>query len=972
MVDLPAILIETARNTVIESNSGKESRLMKPSLLFIEDDLLQSDIIMSYLEQEFETVHVTDCFKAQSELKKKKFDVVLTDYMLPKMNGLEFIQYLHSEHLRIPAVLLTASNNVRTAFEALRIGAYDFLSKDIGNCFLELLCPVLHRTLKQYKLNKHMSDAMRIVEEEKNTALEVCDSMSQGIVIVDSNGFVSYSNIYFKNHLAPLFEGGLEIGDSLEILLQLIMSKQIHELYDLFNDLGSFMNELQNPSRIVEIAVGCFFYDVSLKKLSNSSYAIIFKDITQQKMEANALNAILSYSPVPIVTTDGEGHVIFANKMAYDLTGYSYEDLAKNNINQLFHIEGLHFSNGMFDDVQEYGENTKYERQYVQTADQRSIPVDISISAVNIFGRKNIVFSFVDVTSTVASEKRMLEASKLTQSIIESSPFSIIATDTEGQILAVSPALEKLLWYSKDEIVGDHSISMFLDQYELEHALHASEDEGNPASTMDILIGKAHDNVVESREWTCVRKDGSTVPISLTASVLKSHDNTITGYVFILLDITEQKKAHEYITHIAHHDELTGLPNRSLMRDRIQNNIARLKRYDEKFAVLLIDLDHFKRINDSLGHMAGDELLKEVSARMRNCLRESDTVCRIGGDEFVVILNNIDTTNDVEVIVKKVIHAVSEPVKIGQNTIMVTFSLGVSMAPDHSSDLDDLLRFADIAMYAAKNKGRNNFHFFSEALELESMQKMFVEQSLYSAYENKHLVMHYQPQIDMKTNQIVGFESLIRWVSPERGVIYPDQFLSSAETSGFIVTLGEWIMSQSIADVKRLSLQDGRQYKIAVNVSARQFDKANFVERVLAILQEHDFPPEYLQIEITESVILHKSEQSLTHFKKLKEHNVSIALDDFGTGYSSMSYITHYPIDTLKIDRSFMDLSRHENKTVISAVAAIAKSMNLNLVAEGIENIEQLAFVKLKGAQLAQGYYYSRPVDIGDVKKIQY
>ncbi|MEC8009464.1 MAG: EAL domain-containing protein [Pseudomonadota bacterium] len=945
---------------------------MKPSLLFIEDDLLQSDIIMSYLEQEFETVHVTDCFKAQSELKKKKFDVVLTDYMLPKMNGLEFIQYLHSEHLRIPAVLLTASNNVRTAFEALRIGAYDFLSKDIGNCFLELLCPVLHRTLKQYKLNKHMSDAMRIVEEEKNTALEVCDSMSQGIVIVDSNGFVSYSNIYFKNHLAPLFEGGLEIGDSLETLLQLIMSKQIHELYDLFNDLGSFMNELQNPSRIVEIAVGCFFYDVSLKKLSNSSYAIIFKDITQQKMEANALNAILSYSPVPIVTTDGEGHVIFANKMAYDLTGYSYEDLAKNNINQLFHIEGLHFSNGMFDDVQEYGENTKYERQYVQTADQRSIPVDISISAVNIFGRKNIVFSFVDVTSTVASEKRMLEASKLTQSIIESSPFSIIATDTEGQILAVSPALEKLLWYSKDEIVGDHSISMFLDQYELEHALHASEDEGNPASTMDILIGKAHDNVVESSEWTCVRKDGSTVPISLTASVLKSHDNTITGYVFILLDITEQKKAHEYITHIAHHDELTGLPNRSLMRDRIQNNIARLKRYDEKFAVLLIDLDHFKRINDSLGHMAGDELLKEVSARMRNCLRESDTVCRIGGDEFVVILNNIDTTNDVEVIVKKIIHAVSEPVKIGQNTIMVTFSLGVSMAPDHSSDLDDLLRFADIAMYAAKNKGRNNFHFFSEALELESMQKMFVEQSLYSAYENKHLVMHYQPQIDMKTNQIVGFESLIRWVSPERGVIYPDQFLSSAETSGFIVTLGEWIMSQSIADVKRLSLQDGRQYKIAVNVSARQFDKANFVERVLAILQEHDFPPEYLQIEITESVILHKSEQSLTHFKKLKEHNVSIALDDFGTGYSSMSYITHYPIDTLKIDRSFMDLSRHENKTVISAVAAIAKSMNLNLVAEGIENIEQLAFVKLKGAQLAQGYYYSRPVDISDVKKIQY
>ncbi|HBF06889.1 MAG TPA: hypothetical protein DDW29_01470, partial [Gammaproteobacteria bacterium] len=352
--------------------------------------------------------------------------------------------------------------------------------------------------------------------------------------------------------------------------------------------------------------------------------------------------------------------------------------------------------------------------------------------------------------------------------------------------------------------------------------------------------------------------------------------------------------------------------------------------------------------------------------------RESDTVCRIGGDEFVVILNNIDTTNDVEVIVKKIIHAVSEPVKIGQNTIMVTFSLGVSMAPDHSSDLDDLLRFADIAMYAAKNKGRNNFHFFSEALELESMQKMFVEQSLYSAYENKHLVMHYQPQIDMKTNQIVGFESLIRWVSPERGVIYPDQFLSSAETSGFIVTLGEWIMSQSIADVKRLSLQDGRQYKIAVNVSARQFDKANFVERVLTILQEHDFPPEYLQIEITESVILHKSEQSLTHFKKLKEHNVSIALDDFGTGYSSMSYITHYPIDTLKIDRSFMDLSRHENKTVISAVAAIAKSMNLNLVAEGIENIEQLAFVKLKGAQLAQGYYYSRPVDISDVKKIQY
>ncbi len=931
---------------------------MKPALLFIEDDIVQSSIIKSYLDTDFDTYHVTDCLQAQSLLQQRQFDIVLTDYMLPEMNGIQFIRFLKESYEHIPAVLLTSSNNVRTAFEALRLGAYDFLSKDIGNCFLDLLCPILNRALNQHQINLNVSDAVRLLAEEKNTAHEVCDSMSQGILIIGSDGFISYSNLYFKDHLLPLFDGALEIGVSLEVFLQAIMLKQSAAPSEFIHDIGSLLNELQNPATSVEIVMGCFYYEVSLKKLSNSSYAVIFKDLTEQRLEISALHSILSQSPLPIVTADSSGEILFANKMAADLIELDLKHLIGCNLHQFFKMPSVALDPQY---LKTTSSQQRFERQNLMTFQQNSIPVDIAVTTANILNRQHFLFSFVDISSTIESEQRLLEAYSLTESIIASSPLSIVATDKQGKILAVSPALERLLHWSKDELVQHKNMIDFIDQQELQQRTSDLISGSLDEDALAILAAQANQSEVESWEWRCQKKDGSLVPVSITASVLKSVEGVVSGYVFILMDITEQKKAQAYMKHIAHHDELTGLPNRTLMRDRILNNLARVKRYGEKFAILLIDLDHFKRVNDTLGHMAGDDLLKQLSRRMIACLRESDTVCRIGGDEFVVILNDVQKHEDIETTVNKIITAVSQPVMIGQNRLLVTFSLGVSIAPEHSTDIDDLLRYADIAMYAAKNKGRNNFQFFSFELEHDSLQKMYVEQSLYKAFEQHQLVMYYQPQIEASSGKVVGYESLIRWQSPERGLIYPDEFLATAENSGFIIPLGEWILRQSIHDIQNLSQRDGFQYKLAVNVSARQFDRDDFADRVIAIVQELNFPSDQLQIEITESVLLHKSEQSLNHFLKLKQHQISIALDDFGTGYSSLSYITHYPIDTLKIDRTFMDFKHEKNKTVVSAVAAIAKSMNLQLVAEGVENLEQYDFVKNIGVQRMQGFFYAKP-----------
>jgi len=475
---------------------------------------------------------------------------------------------------------------------------------------------------------------------------------------------------------------------------------------------------------------------------------------------------------------------------------------------------------------------------------------------------------------------------------------------------------------------------------------------------------RAKKGIVESTEWTYRRKNGSKLPVNLTVTTLRNEGEEITGYLLVAYDITEQKRAKDYIQHIAHHDEMTGLPNRSLMQDRLENATLRVKRHGGNIAVLVLDLDRFKRINDSLGHMAGDQLLKTVAERLKMCVRESDTVCRMGGDEFVVLLPDINSERDVERVCQKILELIANPVQIGLNSLTVTPSIGVSIAPQHGMVAEKLLTHADLAMYQAKQNGRNSYQIYEPAMAKASVETLAIEQMLHQAFTRRQLRVFYQPQVDMHSQSVSGFEALLRWPHPDKGMISPSTFIPLIEATGFIVPLGEWVIQQACRDIQLLRLRNKTDYQLAVNVSPQQFEQHHFVDAVKHALRTSGMPPDALEIEITEGLLVGDTELTLGKLNQLTEMGVKLAIDDFGTGYSNLAYVSRYPITTIKIDRAFLDLSDPANQAIVSAITAIGHGLEIELVAEGVETNEQLTFATGKGCRLIQGFFFSEAVAI--------
>ena len=462
----------------------------------------------------------------------------------------------------------------------------------------------------------------------------------------------------------------------------------------------------------------------------------------------------------------------------------------------------------------------------------------------------------------------------------------------------------------------------------------------------------------EAEEWTYVRKDRSKVSVNLSVTKLYDNEN-VKGYLFNAIDITEEKKARSYIEHIAHHDFLTGLPNRSLMNDRLINALASARRYKYLVAVIVLDLDHFKRINDTLGHLAGDELIKNIAGILSGAVRETDTVCRMGGDEFVVILTNIESESSVINVCEKVQSKIKKPINIGMSQLHVTCSMGYAIAMEDGLTPEELLKHADIA---SKERGRNNFTRYDIAQVQESLDKLQIEQDLHLAFNDKNLKVFYQPQIDINSKTIVGFEALLRWEHPDRGVISPTEFIPMTETTGFIVPLGAWVLEQACKDILQVNKIFEAKYRVAVNVSPRQFEHADFLDMVITVLQKTGLSPSLLELEITEGMFVKDTKMVYEKLMKLHEMGVHIAIDDFGTGYSNLAYVSKYPINTIKIDRHFLDVKEKSNVAIVSAISAIGEGLDLCVLAEGVETLEQLDFVKEKDCHIIQGYLYSMPL----------
>ncbi len=540
---------------------------------------------------------------------------------------------------------------------------------------------------------------------------------------------------------------------------------------------------------------------------------------------------------------------------------------------------------------------------------------------------------------------------------------AVISTDMTGSVTFLNQVAEKMTGWPLTEALGCPLTEVFR---VLDGACH--ETISDPTTTA------ISQNRTEHLPTNCVliRRDGFEIPIEDSISPIQDREGHATGAVIVFRDVSVAKAMAVQMAHSAQHDFLTGLPNRMLFADRVKQAIAMVPRRTKKVAVLFLDLDGFKHINDSLGHSIGDKLLQSIAKRLVFCVRGSDTVSRQGGDEFVVLLSEMEQAEDAAITARRMLLAVAEAHSIDLHELHVTTSIGVSVFPDDGLDSETLIKNADTAMYQAKENGRQSYQYFRAAMNVRAVQRQSIEESLRKALDRSEFALHYQPKIRLATSEVTGAEALLRWTHPTRGPISPAEFIPVAEDSGLILPIGRWVLREACRQARMWSDEGLPMSSMAVNISAMEFRNEDFLEGVFEILKETGLPPRFLELELTESVLMKRAESTQTILKELRSRGVQLAVDDFGTGYSSLSYLRKFSIDALKIDQSFIRqiTSTPDEASIVSAIISMSRSLKLRVVAEGVETPQELAFLQAHNCDEAQGYYFSRPVCATDFAKL--
>jgi diguanylate cyclase (GGDEF)-like protein/PAS domain S-box-containing protein len=578
--------------------------------------------------------------------------------------------------------------------------------------------------------------------------------------------------------------------------------------------------------------------------------------------------------------------------------------------------------------------------------DGTEFDVEITGKSIELSGNLLLLNSSRDISGRKATERQL----RLSATVFNAANEAITVTDANNNMLQVNEAFERITGYSAAEAIGK-----------------------NPS----ILSSGRQPKEFYQKMWTALirdgrwsgeiwnrRKTGEFFPEWLSVTRLCDEHGNPENHIAIFTDITEQKAAEETIHQLAYNDPLTGLPNRRMMLDRIQNEADRCSRNNSRVAILYIDLDLFKNVNDHHGHLVGDELLILVASRLRESVRRNDIVGRLGGDEFLVILTDLKETGFAAVVAETIIARLAAPFFIHGVEVSISASIGVAVCPDDAGGVAEVLKFADIAMYEAKQKGRNTYLYFSDKMNSHVARRMELNNALRSAILHQELKLAYQPQIDLETSRLVGMEALLRWTRPSGEIISPIEFIPIAEESGLIVRIGEWVIDQVCGQVKQWRAQGLNPPNVAINVSAVQIERSNIAEIVQSILAKYDLEPSAIVIEITESVMMKFAGESADPFQKLIAVGAEIAIDDFGTGYSSLAYLTHLQVAKLKIDRAFVKdiTTRKEDRTIVGAVTSMAKQLGMQTVAEGIETAEQAALLRQLDVDIGQGYFWSKPI----------
>ncbi|RFC35602.1 MAG: PAS domain S-box-containing protein/diguanylate cyclase (GGDEF) domain-containing protein [Candidatus Nitrotoga sp. SPKER] len=662
-------------------------------------------------------------------------------------------------------------------------------------------------------------------------------------------------------------------------------------------------------------------------------------------------STLAKISPVGIFRTDAQGNCVYVSESWCGIAGMAQNDALGGGWAQAIHLDDREQVVQAWNTSAQIHQNFNREYRFQQLNGITRWVLGQAVTEWDPAGKLiGYVGTITDITARKQVEEALRESEARYRYLFQSNPHPMWIYNMETlRFLAVNNAAIAHYGYSMDEFLA-MTIKDIRPPEDIQPLLEELSRLGNANINMSWI-------------WRHIKKDGTPIDVGITSHKLSFGGSD--AKLVLINDITERKHAEERIQHLAHFDSLTGLPNRSLLGDRVSQAICMAQRNRDSLAVLFIDLDHFKNINDTLGHHIGDGLLTGIAKRLKSVVRDEDTVARLGGDEFVLLLPGTDADGAAHV-AEKLLETATKHYQIEHYELVITTSIGIAIYPSDGMDFDNLTRCADVAMYRAKRDGRNNFRFFTAEMQASSARNLQLGNALRRALEHNQLQLHYQPQASIENGCVIGVEALLRWQHPELGMISPAEFIPIAEDSGLILPIGEWVLRTAVRQLKIWMDTGIAPMIIAVNLSMVQFRQPQLLKLVTQILKDEGLPPKYLELELTESVTMNDPLTAITVMNNLHKHGVRMSIDDFGTGYSSLSYLKRFNVYKLKIDQSFVhDIAENlENKTIFKAIINLAKGLGLRTIAEGVETQEQVEFLRENGCDEIQGYHYSKPLPV--------
>jgi len=804
-------------------------------------------------------------------------------------------------------------------------------------------------------------------EHERRLRL-VIEATPNAMVMVDRKGAIELVN----SQAESLF--GYERDQLLSMVVEDLLPERFRRSHHRDRDdffaaparrdmgVGRDLYGLRSDGTEVPIEIGLNPIEIDGESYVLASIIDIRARVDAQAAEENALREherrlrlVIEAAPNAMVMVDRTGAIELVNSQAESLFGWERDQLLSMVVEDLLpeRFRGSHHRNR--DDFfaaparRDMGVGRDL---YGLRSDGTEVPIEIGLNPIEIDGESYVLASIIDIRGRM--DAYAAEQDELRRSMLDSIPFSIIATDPAGQIVSANAAAERLLGYEASQLIGA-SLRMIDGERRAE--------DGDWDEVLNASVGA-------EREWTYRRIDGQEVPVSEAITPLHGRDpgSSPAGYLAVSYDITQRKQAQAEVQFLENHDPLTKIPTRARLLRHLSDALVAAEEDGTEVAVLVVDIDHLKRINDALGHHAGDELLVRIADRLTTWIRASDMVARLGGDEFAMVLTGLPNADAITQRVDALLEDLLTTVAVGGHQLAVTVSIGGAIYPPGDQDPGELLKRADLAMENAKASGRNNFQWFRDDMLNPAEDDLAMASALRQTLRDGGLAVAYQAQVDVRTGRVVGMEALARWTHPEFGVVPPDRFIPVAEDGGMIVQLGGWVLRKACRDIASIQRVLGRPLRVAVNVSPHQFRSAGWLGEIVGALNDAGLEPSQLELEITESLLMDERLGATDTLHAIRSLGVTIAVDDFGKGYSSLAYLSRLPIDKIKIDRSFVqELDTEDHAPVIDAIIMMAHALGMTVVAEGVENATHERYLRDRGCDEVQGFYYSRGVPTEDV-----